>query len=231
MSAPQPAQDGHAAPVQAVLFDLDGTLLDTAPDFVAVLNTLLAKHDRRALPFNTIREKVSEGARALIKLGFEIETSHPQFDELHQQLLGDYQGALSRHSKLFEGMEGALLAIEQSGLPWGIVTNKPSLYTEAILHDLLLAERCAVAICPDHVTYRKPHPESIQLACRQLDCSPQETIYVGDHRRDIEAGNNAQALTLAVTWGYAGAEDPPDAWGASAVIDQPADILRYVGSQ
>jgi 2-phosphoglycolate phosphatase len=213
---------------QAVLFDLDGTLLDTAPDFVAVLNSLLAKHGRKQLPFATIREQVSEGDRALVSLGFTIEPSHPQFNALHQQLLHDYQAQLSRYSTLFDGMDEVLQEIESHDLQWGIVTNKPSIYTEAILADLLLSDRCAVTICPDHVTHRKPHPEPIHLACSRLDCHANEAIYVGDHRRDIEAGNHAESLTLAATWGYASAEDPPHQWGATAVIDKPADILRFI---
>lgn len=218
----------HTASIQAVLFDLDGTLLDTAPDFVAVLNQLRSQHGHQPLPFDIIREKVSEGARALVTLGFAIEPSHPHFDRLHQQLLSDYQATLSQHSKLFDGMNDTLLTLEENGLQWGIVTNKPSLYTEALLEDLGLAERCAVAICPDHVTHPKPHPEPIQLACSRLNCSPHATLYVGDHRRDIEAGNRAEAHTLAVTWGYADAQDPPQTWGASSVIDQPIEILHHL---
>lgn len=221
-------RDSAGTPIHAVLFDLDGTLLDTAPDFVAVLNQLLEKHGRAPLPFARIREKVSEGARALVSLGFAMEPTHRDFDRLHQQLLKDYLASISTHSTLFNGMEKVLATLESASLPWGIVTNKPHLYTEALLQDLQLTERCAVAICPDHVTHRKPHPEPIHQACHQLGCSSREVIYVGDHRRDIEAGNNAESLTLAATWGYAADDDPPHQWGALAVIDQPEEILDYL---
>jgi phosphoglycolate phosphatase len=214
--------------LQAVLFDLDGTLLDTAPDFAVVLNTMLQRHGRTPLPFEAIRRNVSNGARALVQLGFEIDDQHPQFSPLLEELLDRYQRRLSVDTRLFEGMSQLLDLLEARKLAWGIVTNKPARYTDAILHDLKLAQRCAAAICPDHVAHRKPHAEPLRAACAVIGCEPTGAIYVGDHRRDIEAGINAGMPTIAAGYGYVSADDPPESWGANQVAASVAQLETFI---
>lgn len=220
-----------AGTLKAVLFDLDGTLLDTAPDFETVLNDMLRERGREPIPYLRIRQTVSEGARALITLGFRLAPTAPEFDSLHQDLLTRYESGLSQKTTLFDGMDEVLAFLEGAQLSWGIVTNKPQRYTDAILADLELAGRCATAVCPDHVAHRKPHPEPMLLACSQLRCNPAETIYIGDHRRDIEAGLNAGMQTIAAAWGYAHPEDPPHSWGADRIAEQSRDILPIIHSR
>ncbi len=214
--------------LRAVLFDLDGTLLDTAPDFAAVLNSMLQRHGRDTLPFAAIRQTVSNGARALVKLGFDLDDGDPEFATLLQELLEQYQQHLSEDTRLFDGMPQLLSLLEARKLAWGIVTNKPALYTDAILRDLQLAQRCATAICPDHVARRKPHAEPIHAACAAIGCDPADAIYIGDHRRDIEAGINAGMPTIAAGYGYVSADDPPESWGADQVAASVGQLESFI---
>lgn len=214
--------------LKAVLFDLDGTLLDTAPDFANVLNGMLRRHQRRAIAYDDIRQTVSHGARALVELGFQVSEGDKDFAPLLEELLTQYQQRLSERTGLFEGMATLLEFLEQRDLRWGIVTNKPAIYTEAILRDLGLSQRCATAICPDQVAQRKPHPESIYLACSELGCEAVEAIYVGDHRRDIEAGINAGMQTIAAAYGYVSPDDPAHDWGADRIADSVQDVQFFI---
>jgi phosphoglycolate phosphatase len=214
--------------LQAVLFDLDGTLLDTAPDFALVLNSMLLSHGRDTLPYSAIRQTVSNGARALVQLGFGVDEDDPAFAALVDELLEQYQQHLSESTCLFEGMPQLLQLLETRNLVWGVVTNKPALYTEAILRDLQLEQRCSTVICPDHVVQRKPHAEPILAACAALGCQPADAIYVGDHRRDIEAGNNAGMPTIAAGYGYVSADDPPDNWGADQVAASVVQLEFFI---
>ena len=214
--------------LKAVLFDLDGTLLDTAPDFATVLNSMLQRHDRAPVPYPAIRQTVSHGARALVELGFGSSEGDTGFEDLLNELLNQYQAHLSERTKLFDGMAELLQFIEERCIPWGIVTNKPALYTSAILQDLELDQRCATTICPDQVTHRKPHPESIYLACAEVGCEPVDAIYVGDHRRDIEAGINAGMATIAAAYGYVTAADPPHQWGADRVANNVNELQCFI---
>lgn len=216
------------SPLNAVLFDLDGTLLDTAADFAQVLNQLLMQHQREPLPYARIRETVSDGARALVHLGFGIDESDAGFETLRQELLALYQTQLAVHTRLFEGMDQVLAHLEHTGIPWGIVTNKPAAYTTPLLNALDLHSRCRIAVCPDHVKQRKPDPEGLLLACRHLGCSPDSAIYLGDHRRDIEAGRNAGMRTVACRFGYIHRDDDITSWQADFVVDSPTDIIPLI---
>ncbi len=214
--------------LQAVLFDLDGTLLDTAPDFALVLNNMLQRHGRDTLPYAAIRQTVSNGARALVQLGFGVSDDDAVFSALLEELLEQYQQHLSVNTCLFEGMPQLLQLLETRKLAWGVVTNKPARYTEAIMRDLELEQRCATAICPDHVLHRKPHAEPIFAACAAIGCQPADAIYVGDHRRDIEAGNNAGMPTIAAGYGYVSADDPPENWGADQVATSVVQLEFFI---
>jgi phosphoglycolate phosphatase len=211
--------------LQAVLFDLDGTLLDTAPDFAVVVNQLRQRHGQPALDYAPIRATVSHGARALVKLALQVQEHEPAFESLRQELLALYSQHLAVNTTTFPGIDDLLDWLDQEALPWGIVTNKPRLYAEPILRALKLDQRCHTLICPDDVSRTKPDPEPLQLACQQLRCHTGNAIYLGDHRRDIEAGQNAGMPTVAATYGYIDASDPAQHWQADYYIDH-ADQIR-----
>lgn len=219
MSLPRPA---------AVLFDLDGTLIDTARDFARVLNAMRGLKGLDALEFAAVREKVSDGARAMVKLGFGLSEGEPGFAELRQEFLDRYAEGLAIDTVLFEGMEPLLAKLEKAGIPWGIVTNKPSVYAIAILEALGLSERCGSLVCPDHVNNTKPDPEPIFLACEQIGVSADQTWYLGDHLRDIQAGNNAGCTTIACLYGYLHADEEPRSWQADHAVDAPNELLELL---
>jgi phosphoglycolate phosphatase len=214
--------------LHAVLFDLDGTLLDTAADFTAVLNSMLDEHSRPQQSYDAVRRKVSDGARAVVSLGFEQTEGDDGFADLLNEFLDRYLAQLSVSTTLFPGMADVLSHIESQGLKWGIVTNKPSRFTEPLLAAMQLQTRCGTAICPDHVTHRKPHPEPIYLACKEIDCLPANAIYVGDHQRDIDAGRNASMRTVACRYGYILENDSADNWGANYVVDTASDLIPLI---
>lgn len=214
--------------IAAVLFDLDGTLVDTAPDFVRVLNQLRADDNLPPLPYDMIRNQVSNGARALVKLGFDLAEDSAGFGSHLEQLLRLYEHGLAQESRLFDGLEASLLWLEQHGIPWGVVTNKPSRYTLPLLRGLKLDQRCAVTVCPDHVTHKKPHPEPLLTACDWISADPAHTIYVGDHVRDIEAGKAAGNFTIAAGWGYLEQGTDLDSWQADKVIHLPGQLQPFL---
>lgn len=214
--------------ISALLFDLDGTLIDTAPDFALVLNGMRRRRQLSDIPFEEIHATVSEGARALVELGFNLSEGDEGFEALRQELLDEYLQNLSQQSRLYPGMEDVLSWAESRDIPWGIVTNKPSLYAEPLLRDLKLAERCASLVCPDHVKQRKPHPEPILLACAQMRANATTAVYVGDHRRDIEAGKNAGSTTVACTYGYIHSSDPAHSWGADYTIETASELVQIL---
>ncbi len=216
--------------IRALVFDLDGTLLDTAPDFVVVVNKLRAEYDRPPLPAETIRRSVSNGARALVCLAFDITPEHTDFLPLRERLLEIYSDNLATHSRLFPGIQAVLDRLEQWGLPWGIATNKPATYTLPLMKALDLKPAPESIICPDHVAERKPHPESLYLAAKHLGCEPEHILYLGDHQRDIECGQRAGSVTLAAAYGYIEEGDDIDAWGADFRVEHASEILGIVES-
>ncbi|WP_347330223.1 HAD-IA family hydrolase [Marinimicrobium locisalis] len=211
--------------IRAVLFDLDGTLLDTAPDFVVVVNRLLAEYDRPPLPAETIRRSVSNGARALVCLAFNIDPEHTDFEPLRVRLLEIYSEHLAVHTALFPGLQEVLDQLNEWSIPWGIATNKPAAFTIPLMEQLDLKPACECIICPDHVAERKPHPESLLLAAKNLGCEPEHIVYVGDHRRDIECGQQAGSVTIAAAYGYIEDDDDVDSWGADYRVEHGSEIL------
>ena len=212
-------------PLAAVLFDLDGTLIDTAPDFAVVVNQLRKRHNHPPLSYAEVRATVSNGARALVTLALKLKEGDAGFDESRQELLQLYEQNLAVETCLFPGMSNVLEHLEQCQIPWGIVTNKPRKYAEPILAALQLHERCATLVCPDDVAKTKPDPEPMYLACKHIQCSPEHTLYLGDHRRDIDAGKNAAMKTLAVNYGYIGEDDPSTEWLADFYVDHADEII------
>lgn len=214
----------------AVLFDLDGTLLDTAPDFIRVVNALLEEEHRPPLDYRTLREQVSNGANAMIHTAFGITEADPRFAALRQRFLDIYLDNIAVETAPFAGIAELLDWLEGRGIPWGVVTNKPALYTRALLQALDLERRAGSIVCPDQVRERKPHPESLWLACRELARDPRRSIYIGDHLRDIEAGRNAGMLTIAARYGYVAPDEDPDKWCADHNVDSAGAIKPLLQS-
>lgn len=211
--------------VECVLFDLDGTLADTAADFIHILNVMLTAEDRETLPPLRIRQTVSDGARGLVQLAFGGTPGEAEFDARLNRLLSLYQDRLQASTaELFEGLDPILLGLEAADIPWGIVTNKPERYTQRVLEHLDLVTRCRVVVCPDHVANRKPDPEGLLLACRKLDCAPVRSVYVGDHIRDMQAARHAELIAVAAAWGYLGANDQIEEWPAEFIVNTPAEL-------
>lgn len=214
--------------IRTVLFDLDGTLADTAPDLAFALNRLLEEQGYEPLPFETIRPVVSHGGIALIRLGFRIGENHPDSGPLRERLLEIYRGNLTRGTRLFPGMAELLETLENSGRQWGVVTNKPAWLTEPLLDELGVARRAAAIVSGDTLAERKPHPAPLLLACRQADCGPEECLYIGDAERDIQAGRNAGMRTLVALFGYLSDGDRPESWGADGLISDPRQIRNWL---
>jgi len=214
-----------AAQSAAVLFDLDGTLLDTAPDMVAALNQLRREESCAPLPYAAARAYVSHGVLGLLNLGFgQLEAT--QRDTLRQRFIEIYSARLTRETRLFDGMEDVLRFIENSGRLWGVVTNKPTLLTEPLLEGLGLRERCACVVCGDTTPHRKPHPGPLLYALERIGVSSADTLYVGDAERDIAAGRAAGTLTATALYGYIPPDEAPGEWPADFRIRAPIELLH-----
>lgn len=211
--------------IEAVLFDLDGTLLDTAQDLARALNRLLIKEGKPELPVDSIRKVVSNGGNAMVSLGFDTRMGDPEHQRLYRDLLTIYGADLASYTGPFAGIESVLSHLGSLGLPWGVVTNKPRTYSDPLLQAINLQPSCAALVCPDDVENKKPHPEPMYLACNILGCDPARTIYVGDHRRDIEAGRNAGMTTVAALYGYIDGNEDTSSWQADYNIEQPAQLI------
>ena len=213
---------------KALLFDLDGTLLDTAPDFITALNRQLALHDLSSLPDEAIRLSVTNGSVGLIEAGFGMPQDDPRFEPLRAEFLELYFANLVDRTALFEGLQPVLDKCVSSDIPWGIVTNKPWRYTESTLLQLDLMAGAATVICPDHVTHPKPDPEALFLACSEIATAPADCLYVGDHVRDIVAGRDAGMRTIAAGWGYIDGDEDILDWQADWVVDQSQQLYSLL---
>jgi len=216
---------------RTILFDLDGTLLDTAPDLADALNTVLLENQRTPLSFEDIRPVVSHGGIALIELGFSLDRSDPAFEPLRQRLLEVYHENISRRTQPFPGITELLDNIEQRGLNWGIVTNKPGWLTDPLLKDLDLFERAACVVSGDTLDERKPHPAPMLHASKLANSRPEQCVYIGDAQRDIEAGNKAGMQTLVALFGYLQVADEPRTWNANDMIERPQDLLAWLDNR
>ncbi|MBL4827337.1 MAG: HAD-IA family hydrolase [Spongiibacteraceae bacterium] len=211
--------------IKTVLFDLDGTLLDTAPDFAVSLNLLRQRYHLPELDYDQIRLTVSHGARALITLAFGLNEGDDKFDTLRLELLDIYSQHLSVNTAPFPGIEPLLAELEQRQIAWGVVTNKPRVYTIPILEALGLYTRAQSIVCPDDVSRTKPDPEPLFLACNQIQCEPAHCVYIGDHQRDIEAGKRAGMTTIATAYGYVAPTDKIEDWQADYCVYHAREIL------
>jgi N-acetyl-D-muramate 6-phosphate phosphatase len=217
----------NGAEYNAVLFDLDGTLVDTAPDMVAVLHLLQRQYGIKSVPYELARSNVSNGAIGLLRVGFpkvEVEFG----DELHQLYLERYAENLCEESRVFGGLTELLDQLDNMGCPWGVVTNKPEHLTVPLLAALKLADRCACIVSGDTLSVRKPDPAPLLLACDIIGVDPETSIYIGDAGRDIEAGQRAGMATIAAGYGYITEEDDPREWDADVIATSAEELTQIV---
>jgi N-acetyl-D-muramate 6-phosphate phosphatase len=222
MADRRPPRDG------VVLFDLDGTFADTAPDMAAALNTLLSRHGRPSLPFARVRPQASHGAPGILRVGFGLTPDAPDYEPLRREYLRIYESALVAQTAPFPGMVELVDELEARGLPWGIVTNKSTALAEPLLERLGFLERVACLVCGDTTPRPKPYPDPLLYACDLLGIAPERGWYIGDAERDIQAGLAAGMGTLTALFGYLGPDDDPGAWGAHGMIDHPLQLLDWL---
>ncbi len=216
------------AAIDHVLFDLDGTLVDTAPDLADALNQVRLEQAHPALPMPSIRPFVSLGTNAMLGAAFGIGKEHADFAAIRARFLNAYREHVAEKSRLFPGMDRVLKALADNAIPWGIVTNKPGQLTAPLARALKLDRMTKCIVSGDTAEYAKPHPAPMRYACALLGCRPGQVLYIGDARRDIEAGKNAGMKTLAAGYGYIPLDDAPGTWGADGVINSPLEILDWL---
>jgi phosphoglycolate phosphatase len=218
--------------LSCVLFDLDGTLVDTAPDLIAALNRALHNYGFEAVSIAAIKPYISYGAAAMIAKSLPENNHNEQLQStLLDYMLSSYQNHIAEKSRLFTGMADILESIEKQGLKWGVVTNKRERFTKPLMDELQLTHRAACIISGDSTANSKPHPEPMFKACKQANVKPKECVYIGDAAHDIEAGRRAEMQTLAAVYGYLKPDDQPENWGADALIKQPAEIANWFEQQ
>ncbi|RRS02554.1 HAD family hydrolase [Aquabacterium soli] len=217
-----------AQPPQAVLFDLDGTLADTAGDLAGALNTLRLQRGLDPLPVERLRPHASAGARGLIGAGLDIHPGSDEYEPLRLAFLEAYAAGLANTTRLFDGMPELLAALEGRGLRWGVITNKVHRFTIPVMEGLGLTQRAAVIISGDTTAHPKPHPLPLLTACEQLGIPPQAAMYVGDDLRDIQAAQAAGMPSVAAAWGYLGEAVGIEQWGADVISAKPLDLLALL---
>lgn len=211
-----------------VLFDLDGTLVDSAPDLCASLNRIRRSENLAPLPYNVLREYAGSGARGLLKIGFDITDQDPRFPELKERFLSDYQNHCAEKVCCFDGIEQTLEEIEQAGWQWGVVTNKFSNFTVPIMKKLGLYDRACVIISGDETGKLKPHPDNMLVALNKMRALPQETPYVGDDIRDSKVAQTLGMPFAAATWGYLRQDFPIDEWDTHLVAHHPQELIGWL---
>ena len=216
-----------ARTTQAVLFDLDGTLADTAPDLAYALNCMRVSRQLPLLPVATTRAYTSMGARGLLGVGLDVTPEHPDYAAMRDEFLAHYEANLCRETQLFPGMAELLNELERRGLKWGIVTNKAERYTHPLLKLLGVDHRAACVIGGDTTGKTKPDPAPLFAATNRMGIAPRHCIYVGDDRRDVQAGRAAGMKTIVVKFGYLHGNDP-ETWDADALIDTPGELLQHL---
>ncbi len=212
----------------AILFDLDGTLADTAPDLGLALNLQRERHGLPYLPDEVIRPYASHGSRGLLGIGFGLDPEDESFSAMREEYLKLYDEVFCQRPLLFPGMAEVLEGLEANDLPWGVVTNKPRRFTLPLMQRLGLAERAASIVSGDDCQRPKPHPDTLMLASRQAGVRADSCWYVGDAERDIAAGRAAGMYTLVATYGYLSADDQPETWNAQGMIATPGELLELL---
>jgi len=214
--------------VAAVLFDLDGTLVDSAPDLAGACNDMRVARGMNELPYAMLRAMVGSGARGMIGTGFGVSPTDPSYDRLRDEFLDRYEARMTRDTSVFPEVTQLLERLQEEGRPWGIVTNKAARFAEPLVTFLGLADSAATLVCGDTTPHSKPHPAPLLEAARRMAISPEASVYVGDDHRDIQAGRAAGMWTLAAAWGYLGQGSSVDAWGAHAICAAPSDVQAWI---
>jgi phosphoglycolate phosphatase len=214
--------------IQAVFFDLDGTLLDTGRDMANALNRVLEDMGRQPEPYERLRPVVSQGTVGLFRVSLGIVPDDPEYEHLRGRFLEHYERELCTHTTAFEGIDGVLERLERLGLPWGVVTNKPEYLAVPLLDALGLLGRSACVVGGDTLEKKKPDPEPLLHACALARGAPEHCVYVGDAAGDIFAGQRAGMKTLVAMFGYLSEDDRPETWGADGMIEHPCDILDWI---
>lgn len=227
-TAPAVLDAPGALRVGAVLFDLDGTLVDSAPDLAGAANDLRIARGLDPLPLERLRPMVGAGARGMVGTAFGLQPHDEGFVALRDEFLDRYAGRLLEQTRLFPAVAELLDAIEAAGLAWGVVTNKATRFTLPLVEGLGLHHRAAALVCGDTTPHAKPHPEPLWEAARRLGMAPQQCVYIGDDLRDILAGRAAGMATLAAGWGYLGEGEPIERWGADLVLNSPPQLLKWL---
>jgi 2-phosphoglycolate phosphatase len=215
--------------IRAVLFDLDGTLIDSAPDLAGAANALRGERGLEPLPYERLRPMVGAGARGMVGAAFGVAPGDVDFEPLRDAFLERYAQGLLQRTAVFADMAPVLDALERGALAWGIVTNKAERFTLPVIDGLGLQRRAAVVICGDTLPLAKPHPDPLLEAARRLGLQPAHCVYVGDDLRDVQAGRSAGMATVVAAWGYLGQGEPIHAWGADAIVETPAELLHWLG--
>jgi phosphoglycolate phosphatase len=223
-----PELKAKPATIKAVLFDLDGTFADTAPDLGAALNHVLEIHHLPPLPLAISRLQASHGSAGLIKLAFNVEPDSSRFPALRDALLAHYSANICKHTTLFPGMAELVDELEKRGLPWGIVTNKPHRFTLPLMQALGYAERAACLVSGDTCAQAKPHPEPLQHAAKIMGIAPENCLYLGDDKRDMDAGRAARMKSLIALFGYIDPKADLNTWKASDTISAPLDLIAHL---
>ncbi|MBA4344258.1 MAG: phosphoglycolate phosphatase [Methylibium sp.] len=212
--------------IRAVLFDLDGTLVDSAPDLAGAANEMRAVFGLPALPYELLRPMVGTGARGMLDVALSIGPGHADFERVREDFLGRYELRMLRSTTLFPAVDGLLDSLGSQGLPWGIVTNKAERFAIPLTEALGLRGRAAALIAGDSTPHAKPHPGPLLEAARRVGVDPRHCVYVGDDIRDVQAGHAAGMATVAASWGYLGRGEPVGAWGADIVVERPEQLLK-----
>ena len=214
--------------IKAVLFDLDGTFADTAPDLAAALNYTRASRNLPPLPIEVLRPQASHGSRGLLKTGFDIEPEHPDFITLRDIFLDYYASHICVQTKLFDDTAKLVAELEQRGIKWGIVTNKPHRYTVPLMQALGYARRAACLISGDTCAHAKPHPQPMLKACEIIGVTPAQCLYLGDDLRDMQAANASGMRGIIANYGYVGADASVENWNAHGSVNKPTELLGYI---
>ena len=214
--------------IQAVLFDLDGTLIDSAPDLGAAVDQMRVVRGMSSLPLEHYRHMAGAGARGMIGLAFGYTPEHPEYEAMKEEFFRNYEACMTERTFAFEGIAEMIQALVDMNMPWGVVTNKSKRFAEPLTQGMPLFASCAVVISGDTTPHAKPHPAPLLEAAKRLNIEPSRCVYVGDDERDIVAGHAAKMKTVAATYGYLGAQADVAAWQAHAHIDSPLQLLNFL---
>ncbi|MEK7344925.1 MAG: HAD-IA family hydrolase [Pseudomonadota bacterium] len=216
--------------VEAVLFDLDGTLIDSAPDLGAAVDKMRTDRGLSSLPLENYRHMAGAGARGMIGIAFGVTPEHPDFEAMKEEFFVNYENCLTERTRIFDGVADMISALVTQGMPWGVVTNKSSRFTDPLTSATALFSTAGAIVSGNTTPHAKPHPEPLFEAARRLSVNPARCVYVGDDERDIVAGLAAGMVTVAATYGYLGSQTDISRWNAHLHIDSPLDLLKFLNN-